>query len=69
MKTRTINIILNVSIALALAYSALLLASPFLNDLRSGPAVTERIEEDDPRWNCKTMGNKVCGPTAEELAR
>lgn len=21
----------------------------------------QRIEEDDPRWNCKTMGNHVCG--------
>jgi hypothetical protein len=69
MKTRTINIILYVSIVLALAYSALLLASPLLNDLRSGSVVTERIEEDDPRWNCKTMGNKVCGPNAEEVAR
>jgi hypothetical protein len=19
------------------------------------------VEEDDPRWNCKTMGNGVCG--------
>lgn len=24
----------------------------------------ERIEEDDPRWDCRTMGNKVCGPGA-----
>ncbi|WP_263729976.1 hypothetical protein [Cellulomonas sp. SG140] len=21
-----------------------------------------RIEEDDPRWDCRTMGNHVCGP-------
>lgn len=20
-----------------------------------------RIEEDDPRWNCQTMGNHICG--------
>lgn len=20
------------------------------------------IEEDDPRWDCRTMGNRVCGP-------
>lgn len=20
------------------------------------------IEEDEPGWNCKTMGNRVCGP-------
>jgi len=22
---------------------------------------TPRIEEDDPRWNCATMGNLICG--------
>lgn len=22
----------------------------------------ERITEDDPRWDCHTMGNKICGP-------
>jgi hypothetical protein len=32
---------------------------------------TPTIMEDDPRWNCLTMGNHVCGPdwrhvTAEE---
>jgi len=21
-----------------------------------------KIQEDDPRWDCKTMGNKKCGP-------
>lgn len=21
-----------------------------------------RITEDDPRWNCTTMGNRICGP-------
>jgi hypothetical protein len=21
-----------------------------------------RLQEDDPGWNCHTMGNKVCGP-------
>ena len=20
------------------------------------------VEEDDPRWDCATMGNRVCGP-------
>ena len=23
---------------------------------------TQVIEEDEPGWNCHTMGNKVCGP-------
>ena len=22
----------------------------------------ERIQEDDERWDCRTMGNRVCGP-------
>lgn len=22
---------------------------------------SERIEEDDPRWDCATMGNRICG--------
>lgn len=26
----------------------------------------DRITEDDPRWNCRTMGNRICG---EEMVR
>lgn len=29
----------------------------------SGPAA-DRIEEDDPRWDCTTMGNRICGDRA-----
>jgi hypothetical protein len=25
-----------------------------------GPAITE----DDPRWDCRTMGNLICGPAS-----
>ena len=25
------------------------------------PKQADRIEEDDPRWDCHTMGNHVCG--------
>jgi len=25
------------------------------------PKNADRIEEDDPRWDCRTMGNLVCG--------
>ena len=25
---------------------------------------TARIEETDPEWDCATMGNRKCGPTA-----
>lgn len=26
--------------------------------VNAGPVITE----DDPRWDCATMGNKICGP-------
>jgi hypothetical protein len=26
------------------------------------PAHPTKIWEDDPRWDCRTMGNRVCGP-------
>lgn len=29
------------------------------------PTAPEVIMEDDPRWNCATMGNKICGPAPE----
>ena len=25
---------------------------------------SDRITEDDPRWDCETMGNRICGPIA-----
>jgi hypothetical protein len=28
----------------------------------------QRITEDDPRWDCRTMGNKICGPNAPKPA-
>lgn len=27
----------------------------------SQPKQADRIEEDEPGWDCHTMGNKVCG--------
>lgn len=31
------------------------------------PAVTApAIEEDDPGWDCATMGNRICGPLTED---
>jgi hypothetical protein len=28
-----------------------------------GPSADEIVTEDDPRWDCETMGNRICGPT------
>jgi hypothetical protein len=36
------------------------------------PKQADRIEEDEPGWDCHTMGNKVCGedlPTGVVLLR
>lgn len=27
-----------------------------------GHWVVQQPEEDEPGWNCATMGNKICGP-------
>ncbi|WKW85546.1 membrane protein [Rhodococcus phage Reynauld] len=28
----------------------------------------KRIEEDDPRWNCHTDGNRICGENIDGMA-
>jgi hypothetical protein len=32
------------------------------------PRPTPRCEEDQPCWDCRTMGNHICGPTTTEGA-
>lgn len=32
----------------------------------SFPADPGIITEDDPRWDCATMGNRICGPVESE---
>lgn len=48
------------------------LALPPIKSMHLPPAVIiedgwldelQDIQEDDPRWNCLTMGNQECGPT------
>ncbi len=29
------------------------------------PPVTEVCQEDEPCWDCETMGNQICGPITE----
>jgi hypothetical protein len=50
---------------LYLAGSFCFAAGTILNMVKAHDApkkVQVHIEEDDPRWNCHTMGNRVCGP-------
>lgn len=30
----------------------------------TAPAPAAAIQEDDPGWDCQTMGNRQCGPEA-----
>ncbi|RBO91313.1 hypothetical protein [Nocardia puris] len=30
--------------------------------LHIAPAVVDAPAEDDPTWDCRTMGNRICGP-------
>lgn len=45
-----------IGLALGMPVGALLAASPA--SAQPGTAITE----DDPRWDCRTMGDHVCGP-------
>jgi hypothetical protein len=37
-------------------------SDPYLNWQDVAGCDGQIIHEDDPRWNCATMGNLVCGP-------
>lgn len=44
------------------AFLATLAPAPTLR-----PTTSTTISEDDPGWNCRTMGNHLCGP--QEVTR
>lgn len=66
MTTHRFILIICPFIMIALAIALTLLMIPDLLTAsadHSRPRVgVERIEEDDPRWDCATMGNRICGP-------
>lgn len=62
-------------VAVSLAGVALTLGVPWVIIVTQTPPVDtgavipptmERITEDDPRWDCLTMGDRVCGPSLPE---
>jgi hypothetical protein len=73
MSTKNLNRFLTISIVATIGFAMFIVAvftMPTLRNLSTSTTViTEVIEEDDPRWDCETMGNKVCGPTEEEATR
>lgn len=36
---------------------------PTNNPTQTPATSTHQIEEDEPGWDCHTMGNHICGPT------
>lgn len=48
--------------------SRLALTLALLISLAVAVPAQQRITEDDPRWDCRTMGNKICGPNAKKPA-
>ena len=65
MKQRTALVGLGLSLA---AWIAIMPHDPMApTDPRPLPAPTPivHIEEDDPGWDCNTMGNRLCGPQDE----
>jgi hypothetical protein len=49
-----------VALCMLVAYCGLMLAACEPPPPTHGKQV-EVIHEDDPRWDCHTMGNRVCG--------
>lgn len=47
----------------AFIIAATLLAAAYTHTSKASTVCAE----DDPCWNCATMGNKLCGPTPSEL--
>ena len=48
--------------AIVLALSPLLIFSAW--QVADSRQQHQRCAEDDPCWNCETMGNRICGPGA-----
>lgn len=44
-----------------LILTAWLLVTLAVLSMAPGPDDVARVLEDDPRWNCQTMGNRTCG--------
>lgn len=59
-------------LTLAMAAGALVMAGAIANPTviptPATPSVVHsvpQIEEDEPGWDCATMGNRICGPGAD----
>lgn len=50
---------LTLTIGALASFGAMLLAYPEADQ----PASYQSVVEDDPAWDCTTMGNRICGPS------
>lgn len=59
------SLVVALAIALTVARHSDHGPAPMFNDdvVLDTTQVREHVEEDDPRWDCRTMGNQICGPT------
>ncbi|UZJ23691.1 hypothetical protein RHODO2019_10775 [Rhodococcus antarcticus] len=57
-RTATLVAVLSVLTVLTLARGSEPAIQP-----ASAPSASHQIEEDDPRWDCRTMGNHQCSAT------
>jgi hypothetical protein len=49
--------------ATLLTLALLLTASGCPQENPQKPAPSKKLQEDDPQWDCRTMGDKHCGPS------
>lgn len=57
-------------LTLAMAAGALVMAGILADPAGATPSVVHSVsasepEEDEPGWDCATMGNRICGPGAD----
>lgn len=55
LKTLAVGVLITAAIGVPLAGPAIAIAN-------ASPA----LQEDDPGWDCRTMGDLVCGPTNDQ---
>ncbi|GAA2812984.1 hypothetical protein GCM10010470_55520 [Saccharopolyspora taberi] len=55
------------TLLIGLLIAAALAEGPIGSQTTIVPTLTEpdRTEEDEPGWDCRTMGNRLCGPGSE----
>lgn len=57
-------LILAMIVAVCVGWSTFVNATDGGDAPQPAPTSTAQLQEDDPGWDCATMGNRVCGPTA-----